>query len=322
MKTQVNASLFLILSLLSCHVSQAFYPRDMNASLDSPRSSESLASPESLDSSRAPANVDQDAAKASPPLDPGLAIQQFADGKVGLGVNANLVVAALPKLEDDNRGNSSLGDQFRCHTTDTDPLLDVCADALPGSRYKLGTKAQGFRLYNGTDREKRHWEFKFPNQARQDMMFQIDDHPHISDLVIIPRKHSPFIKALENNQMEVTLPNDDKIVINRKTGKIVLGDIQENGSGLPPDLSYTGKGYLIKVQGEDGIFVGGHPFASLQTAKKALITRGGKTCSVEPSELWPNRKKINEHPKFQFSTDEAFYTWIKKHKNCQNLPKD
>lgn len=267
---------------------------------------------------REPASV-PDAARSTGAPEPIATINSFRYDQSVLGVKADLVKAALPSLVDANPGNSSLGDQFRCHTTDSDPLLDVCADALVGSRYRLGDKAQGFRIYNGTDREKRHWEFKFPNQARQDMMFQIDDYPYISDLMIIPRTHSPSVIQLGNTQMQVTLPNDDKIIINRATGKIASGDIQENNNSRPPDLSYTGKGYLIKVQGKEGLSLNGVPAPSLQTATKAVITRNGKSCSVDPSELWPNRKSHNGFPKFKFPKDEDFEKWLKNNSRCKNL---
>jgi hypothetical protein len=312
MKTQFFSLLYLAASLFCSQKVEAYYPQEPESRQGDTQST--------MMRDREPASATSDVgSSAAGPSVPTNPLPTANSGESGLGVKAELVKEPLASLADKNTGNSSLGDQFRCHTTDSDPLLDVCADAMPGSRYRLGNKVQGFRIYNGTDRDKRHWEFKFPNQARQDMMFQIDDYPYVADLMMIPRTHSPSVVRSEPNKMEVTLPNGEKITINRLTGKIVSGKLQEYGDKISTKLSYEGEGYLIQVQGKEGLNLNGESASNLQTATKATITRRGKSCSVDPSELWPNRKNTKEFPQFKFPKDEEFMNWLRNNSKCKGL---
>lgn len=158
------------------------------------------------------------------------------------------------------------------------------------------------------------FEFHHNNFAKQDVGLTIYHGFHNSEkrdslateLVFIPRKRIPAYEV-KGNQIEVTLANNEKMMFDLKTGKLISGVVK---NFRQKDYTYGGSGIMIKTSGIDG-----HGKSHLETANQATIYKEGKSCIVKTSELWskPSQKKAGH---FKFVNDADFYRWLDAKKNC------
>lgn len=169
----------------------------------------------------------------------------------------------------------------------------------------------------GEFEDKKIFEFHHHNFARQDAGLTIWDGYHNSknrnskatEIVFIPRDQVPRVKTVGAN-IEVTLANNEKLIFDKASGKLSSGVLKETKAGKNSSYQYTGTGVMIQTTGTDG-----QAKSFMETAKKAIISKGGKTCELDYNKLWsrPDEKKAAH---FKFATDDAFYKWLDNQSGC------
>jgi hypothetical protein len=149
----------------------------------------------------------------------------------------------------------------------------------------------------------RDFDFEFPDRARSDMSLTLSDSPDdttshatYSVMMFFPRNVLPSIKKVDNN-LEVTLPNNEVVKFNAKTKEIIGGAMtegamaqDERGRAKPAKVQYTGGGVMIRADktgdmpiGDIETKDGGHaPSISVAVISK----KGQKDCKVPSRELW------------------------------------
>jgi len=177
----------------------------------------------------------------------------------------------------------------------------------------------------------RSFDFQFEDQARSDMRLMVVDSPDdrtshatYSFLTFAPRLHLPSVKKLDDDKMEVTLPNKEKVLFNSKTKEIVGGVLQEGpmaqderGRAKPASLKYTGEGVLIRAD-KSGDFPMGDiersdgsraPSISIATISK----KGQKDCKVPAKDMWYTNYNKGENVmiKPELANDEGLDKFIK-----------
>lgn len=185
----------------------------------------------------------------------------------------------------------------------------------------------------------RTYSFIAPESARQDLSLEIEESgctkgSECNDsewtmgtiLLFFPRKTIPSIRKLPNGDLETTLPTDEKVTFDGKTGEISGGVLSENA---PMDYStnrhsrkfcnigYSGKGILVRSDQR-----GDNTRSSVVWGQKkmATITWGKKICKVSPAEIW-EQKEGSGNP-CRFGTDASFYSMLNKKCNWNVSEKD
>ena len=164
----------------------------------------------------------------------------------------------------------------------------------------------------------REYEFAFPERARQNIILMITDTPSskLSELMetyltFFPREVVPAISRV-NDQLIVTLPNQEEIHFNYLSKEITSGVLSENAPiDLGPDrfkrkfaqISYSGTGVMIRVdrRGED-------PRIGSQIA---TISHKTDLCKIPVNKLWTQDGLVH----FRFPTDAEFDVFLKA--NCK-----
>lgn len=162
----------------------------------------------------------------------------------------------------------------------------------------------------------RDFQFRFDERARQDIHLMISDWApsrdgqfRLSELMnsiflFFPRRLLPAIVDAEGNTV-VTLPTDEEVAFNGKSGEILSGALTEEPVDLQPDraarnfprINYTGKGIVVRAdaRGSDPRLNG-----------TATITSSGNECRVPTNDLW----HANGAVRFKFAIDEEFQRWL------------
>ncbi len=158
----------------------------------------------------------------------------------------------------------------------------------------------------------REWGFDYFDLARQDLGFSVFDsidgsskRSKESRFMVFPRETLPTIR-IEGNRQIVTLPNGETVTYNAQTKEIIGGVLKEKSltSGSHPQVSYQGKGVVIKANNEGP----DHPFHGRGSA---TISKQGKSCSVPKKELWPDQRESSTF-RFKYFSDKDFDTYLKK----------
>lgn len=122
----------------------------------------------------------------------------------------------------------------------------------------------------------RVYSFEFDDQSRQGTRLYVrddtsswDSKNRHSSFYFFPRKVIPFFKNNSKSEMELTLPTEEKLLVNRQTGEFISKDILQDGpvdmgTGYPkcppskvmaknyPSLDYKGKGIVLRVNNPTG----------------------------------------------------------------------
>lgn len=125
----------------------------------------------------------------------------------------------------------------------------------------------------------RSYVFDFESQSRQGTRLYIRDNTSSWDsknrhtsLYFFPRNVIFSFKNLNKNELEVTLPTNEKFVVNRESGEFLTKDILADmpidmGTGYPqcspgkavvkryPEVNYKGKGVVLKVNNPTGSYM-------------------------------------------------------------------
>jgi hypothetical protein len=175
---------------------------------------------------------------------------------------------------------------------------------------------QGYRSYTycGGDTEKTPagYDFRHGDQPYRDIQFVSTDgardgthlyfHDGISDedshngksmMFLLPRLGIP--QAVETGtEVSITLTTGEEVVMDKATGKIVRGVLQEGPFSTimdrflrpPPNVSYTGRGISIRVDHryDYPTAVGGD-----QTAE---VRQGTRVCQVPRARLWDSEGRL------------------------------
>lgn len=197
-------------------------------------------------------------------------------------------------------------------------LEDIRSGKLKMSDLKVRIPSRfDIKAKDGEFEDKKIFEFHHHNFARQDVGLTIWDGYHNSknrnskatEIVFIPREQVPRLKTVGAN-IEVTLANNEKLIFDKTTGKLSSGVLKEIKSGKSSSYAYTGSGIMIQTTGVDG-----QAKSFMETAKKAIISKDGKTCELDYEKLWIRPgEKTPAH--FKFATDESFYKWLNTQSGC------
>lgn len=184
---------------------------------------------------------------------------------------------------------------------------ELCRAGSPkgGMSEFLKKPIEQFQIRSNT----RAWRFHFRDKARQDMGITVEDEKFGAEIILIPRKVLPSVRKI-GNELHVTLATGEIAIYDDSTGKIKSGVLSEStvSNSKAPKIEYSGIGVMIQVRGQDNVQTGTY----LATAKEAVISKKGqKDCVVDPSELWPDRKRDNSKSHFKFAKDEDFDRWLK-----------
>ncbi len=195
--------------------------------------------------------------------------------------------------------------------------VDYCTfegDSEPG-KFKFRNSGPNKIVSGGDLNRAREWEFNFEGNARQDLGLSISDMPNgtisqtqESFIMVFPRKTLPSIRTVGNRQI-VTLPTGETVTFDTQTKQVIGGVLSENGamtnggkSLQPAKVSYHGNGVMVRVDTR-----GNDPRLSADTA---VITRQGKTCSVQAKKLWSDRSgRSAAH--FKYFSDADFDSFLK-----------
>ncbi len=187
----------------------------------------------------------------------------------------------------------------------------------------------------------RRFSFEYIEQARQNMMLQIDDSPNgtvshsmHSIFIFFPRKNM-FVVEEFSATIEVTLTNGEKMIFQKNSKEIVDGVFTEGPIDITADrhkrkyadLKYQGRGVVLRVNARGqspqlGQFE--NVKIDLEHGQKGsaevLIMNGatGQRCRRPKADFW---KPLDVSPiEFKFPTDEEFNLYLEK--NCGfGLPK-
>ena len=114
-----------------------------------------------------------------------------------------------------------------------------------------------------------------------------DSHDVKSVMILLPRKTVPKVEVAGNN-LNVTLPTGEKVVMDKNTSAIVSGPLKEGPMDLnldrfkrkQPNVHYNGSGISIRLD---------HRYeAPMEGAETATVTQGTKTCKVPRAVLFSN----------------------------------
>lgn len=120
-----------------------------------------------------------------------------------------------------------------------------------------------------------------------DAISEQDSHNGKSMMFLLPRLGQP--QAIENgNEVSITLTTGEEVVMNKTTGKVIRGALQEGPFSTimdrflrpPPNVSYTGRGISIRVD---------HRFdypTSPGGDATAEVRQGNRVCQVPRARLW------------------------------------
>ncbi len=222
--------------------------------------------------------------------------------------------------------------EFRSIQRSTNPRDNLPWDeSFDVEMYTDDKKQFGFRLINegvnqisGNPAAKdglvtREWKFISKDGSKRETFVWITDDPgttKLSDrmesvIVLFPRKVQPSIK-MDNDDLVITLPTGEKVILDKKTKIIKSGVIQEAPVDTNKDktkrkfagLDYTGKGLTIRVDQRAS-----DPRLNPKGKKvfNAIISQGNKKCEIPRKDLWSqNDKKIE----FLFKDDNALLQFI------------
>lgn len=187
----------------------------------------------------------------------------------------------------------------------------------------------------------REFSFEYLEQARQNLVMQIDDAPNgtvshtmHSVFMFFPRKNMFLVEQLTGT-IDVTLPTGEKMSFQKDSKEIVDGVFTEGPVDVSADrfkrqyadLKYQGKGVVLRVNArgqspELGQFenVKIDMEYGLKGSAEVLIMNGttGQKCRRPKADFW---EPIDVSPiEFKFPSDEEFDSYLKK--NCGfGLPK-
>ncbi len=190
----------------------------------------------------------------------------------------------------------------------------------------------------------RAFNFDYPEQARQNIAFEVDDAPNAtvshtlhSMFWLFPRKQIPVVEQLSGT-MDVTLPTGEKMIFSKESKEIVGGvfsegplDVsQDKKKRIYPALKYHGRGVLLRVNARgQSPQLGQYDDLSqnkidlehgMTGSEDVLIINGqtGQRCRKPKSDFW---EPIDVSPiVFRFATDEEFDLYLRN--NCGfGLPK-
>lgn len=177
----------------------------------------------------------------------------------------------------------------------------------------------------------RSFDFQYTDRARSDMRLIISDQPddtsshaHWSVMTFLPRNVLPSIKKI-GEELEVTLPTNEKIKFNAKTREIMGGVMTEGpmaqddrGRAKPAAVNYTGSGVVIRadkigdlpigdIEKKDGTTA---PSVSVATISK----KGQKDCKVPARDIWYTNNDLGGEAlvKKELVTDAGFNDFIVK----------
>lgn len=160
----------------------------------------------------------------------------------------------------------------------------------------------------------RVFNFRTEDNALSDAHLEINDirmsnsgtnDAKIYRLMFFPRSQLPSAKLLAD-KIELTLPNKEKVLFDKKTKQIIGGVLSEkklntnfSQSLNENSVNYTGTGVVIKLD--------------VVKAGKAIITKGSATCKVDSADLWYEDAKTKRTIfKEQYATDEGLNKYIQK----------
>lgn len=216
-----------------------------------------------------------------------------------------------------------------------------------GFEQSFSTPTDGFSFENIGDNKivntkkhpnsQRSFNFEYPEQARQNIAFQVDDASTeiLSDTLhsmfwLFPRKQVPVVEQLSGT-IDVTLPNGEKMIFSKESKEIVGGVFTEGPVDVSSDaekrvypaLRYQGRGVLLRINGrgqspqlgqDDDLT---HNKIDLEYgmigSEEVLIINGktGQRCRKPKSDFW---EPIDVNPIiFKFATDEEFDTYLRSH---------
>lgn len=155
----------------------------------------------------------------------------------------------------------------------------------------------------------RKYNFRFYDQAREDMHIDIQDRPmqgrdsHTSmntQVFILPRVTVPSIKMVDNNQKyRVTLPTGEHITFDVKTREILDGVLAEQvidynsnrHARKNPQVSYTGKGLSIKISQRGSSPRQDTVWGKTKQAEISYPSKYSEPCFVKPGLFWDQTPK-------------------------------
>jgi hypothetical protein len=183
--------------------------------------------------------------------------------------------------------------------------------------------SEGFSFSNvSQDKMTRLYSFEYPEQARQNISFTVEDAYESEDgsnynslFMLFPRRFLPRVEQLTGT-LDVTLATGEKMIF-QSDSKEIVGGVFTDGKTLGqfPDLKYVGKGILLRANSLDE-----SPEIAQEDIPQVLITNGmtGQKCTRPKTDFW---EQVDVTPnEFKFSTDSEFETYLKM--NCGfGLPK-
>lgn len=187
----------------------------------------------------------------------------------------------------------------------------------------------------------RSFNFDYLEQARQNLVMEVDDSPNLTALpgmhsifMFFPRTQLPIVEQLSGT-IDVTLPNREKLIFQMDSKEIVDGVMKEGPVDVStdrykrqyPDLKYTGKGVVLRAnaRGQYPQLVQSENLKidleyGLKGSAEVLIMNGttGQRCRRPKADFW---EPLDVSPiEFKFPTDGEFDLYLKK--NCGfGLPK-
>ncbi len=142
-----------------------------------------------------------------------------------------------------------------------------------------------------------------------------------SEIIFFPRRVQPAVReAMSNNGLpayEVTLPNGEKVLFDKKSKEIIGGALVETA---PIDantnrqtrkfagLKYTGRGIMVRSDQR-----GESPKSAIVwgQSKQATVSWQNKTCKVPVSSIW-KQSAANEGSSGLYGNDDDFYAMLRQ----------
>jgi|GEM_PF-2566079 hypothetical protein len=162
---------------------------------------------------------------------------------------------------------------------------------------------------NSIEPKGRDWTFSFENQATQDIYFAVSDLSGVdkegrvlgtdSYYLLFPRVSLPTVRETDG-RIIVTLPTGETVSYDSATKKPINGVLKETSAKGTSNIAYTGKGLMIRVDGQ-----GDDP----RRSSKATVIKNGKVCKVPASEFWSPK---NEALHFKYGKDTTLNSFLMK----------
>lgn len=203
------------------------------------------------------------------------------------------------------------------------------------------TMYEGFSIENMGDNpivnatsfpnSQRSYNFEYIEHARQNIQMQVDDAPNgtishgmHSIFMFFPRKNLPYVTSL-GKELEVTLPNGEKMLFNTDSKEIIGGVFSEGPVDISgdrfkrqyADVRYQGAGVVLRVNARgQSPQLGQFENTKIDTefgikgSADVLIMNGatGQRCRRPKADFW---EPIDVNPiQFKFPTDEAFDKYL------------